>query len=309
MKGLRYIKQQDIDTTKWDDCIRRSSNGLIYAESVYLNHMADHWDGIVEGDYEAVMPVTWRRKLGIRYIYQPSFFQQGGIFSLQPVSPATTAAFLQFAAEKIKFAECTLNYQCGIPAGNTFFEISQRNNYILPLLYSYRTIYKQYPVYIQQRLKRLRKFPLQYEKSDDYASAIKLYQGLYQERLPSFSNKDYRQFEKLCTVYAGIDRLLVRNVTHTASGEILAVVLLLKDDHRLYNMASSILPEGKKLLANYFLYDQLIEEFAGSGLILDFEGSDIKGIAYFYSKFAKENQLYPFIRYNQLPAAVKLLKP
>jgi len=71
---LSYLPYKQIDKVKWDACIRHSMNRLIYAESVYLDHMAVNWDAIVLNDYEAVMPLPWKKKLGIRYLYQPSFF-------------------------------------------------------------------------------------------------------------------------------------------------------------------------------------------------------------------------------------------
>jgi hypothetical protein len=48
---------------------------------------------------------------------------------------------------------------------------------------------------------------------------------------------------------------------------------------------NSTLPEGKKKEANYFLLSRLWMEFEGSGMIFDFEGSDIPGVKEFYKKF------------------------
>ncbi|HRF27551.1 MAG TPA: hypothetical protein PKW54_09435, partial [Ferruginibacter sp.] len=77
----------------------------------------------------------------------------------------------------------------------------------------------------------------------------------------------------------------------------------------LYNMISCIWPEGKKKGANYFLFDQVIREFSGNPLSLDFEGSDVPGIAYFYEKFSDKKEIYPFIRLNRLPWPLRILKP
>ena len=56
------------------------TNGFIYGYSFYLDHMAKHWDALVSGDYEAVMPLTWNRKYGIYYLYQPFLAAQLGVF-------------------------------------------------------------------------------------------------------------------------------------------------------------------------------------------------------------------------------------
>lgn len=306
--SLRYLSYQEIDKTKWDQCIRRSHNGLIYAESLYLDHIAAHWDGIVLNNYEAVMPLTWKKKLGIKYLYQPSFFQQGGIFSTEDISQDLIVKFLELAAEKFRFAEITLNFKNLPIPKDKLIKSSLRNNFILDLKDSYPELSTNHSTYIKQRLKKAYSFPLVYEKSTDYKFAIRLYKKLYQERLPSFTDKDYRNFEKLCAILSENKRVLIRQVSHAETNELLAVVLLLKDKKRLYNMASSLMPAGKKLLANYYLYNEIIREFAGTALVLDFEGSDVPGIAYFYNKFTSTNEPYPFIRYNRLPAPIRLLK-
>src|SRR5581483_2982387 len=77
---IEILPSHKIDHAKWNDCVRFSSNGLIYANTYYLDHIADNWHGIVMNDYECVMPVVWRKKFGIRYAYNVPFVQQLGWF-------------------------------------------------------------------------------------------------------------------------------------------------------------------------------------------------------------------------------------
>ena len=77
---IAYLTYQQINKSKWDDCINKSINKLIYAESFYLDTITENWDAIVLNDYEAVMPLIWKKKFGIKYLYQPAFLQQAGIF-------------------------------------------------------------------------------------------------------------------------------------------------------------------------------------------------------------------------------------
>ena len=306
--SIRYLAYKDIDKKKWDACIRESFNGLIYAEAVYLDHMSPGWDAIVLNDYEVVMPLTWRRKWNIKYLYQPAFIQQGGIFSKYKISPDLLNSFINEAFKEFRFAEITLNHEnTSIPRSKEL-KLTLRNNYILQLGSGYQTIFKKYNSYIRQRLNRLKKFSLQYVQSNDCAEAVKLYRKLYNGRMTSLSAKDYSQFEQLCAHYVKEGRVVIRKVFSVDGKELLALIMLLKDERRLYNMVSCILPQGKKLLANYFLYNELIREFAGVNVILDFEGSDIPGVSYFYNKFAGGNQQYPFLKFNRLPLPVRFLK-
>ena len=89
---IRYVPRHEIDTARWDACINRAANPLIYGFHFYLDHMAaGRWDALILGDYEAVMPLTWRRKYGIRYLYQPPYTQQTGIFSARKDEGSSTA--------------------------------------------------------------------------------------------------------------------------------------------------------------------------------------------------------------------------
>ncbi|MEP7165850.1 MAG: hypothetical protein ABI741_14205 [Ferruginibacter sp.] len=306
--SLTYLTYKEIDKDKWDDCIKNAVNGLIYAESAYLDAMSVNWDAIVLDDYAAVMPITWKKKLGIRYIYQPPFMQQGGIFYKDKLPVKTMRSFMDEASARFKFAEFTVNYLNLIDWKQAGLKETMRNNFVLKLGSGYKSIFEGYNTYIKQRLNRLKKFSLQYKHSTDHSGAIALYKELYGSRMLSLTDKDYQQFGKLCRAYLKKDRIIIRHVYNMDGEELLASVLLLKDDKRIYNIISCILPNGKKLLANYFLYNELIREFSGEDIILDFEGSDIPGVSYFYNKFSGNNQQYAFIKFNRLPLPIKLLK-
>ena len=109
--AIHYLRRREIDTTRWDHCIEASLSPLIYARSFYLDAMAaGQWDALVLDDYHAVMPLTWRSKFGIRYLYQPAFTQQTGIFSAAPFTTALIESFLREADRHFRFAEIYLNY-------------------------------------------------------------------------------------------------------------------------------------------------------------------------------------------------------
>src|SRR5580658_3606681 len=105
----------------------------------YLDAMAaGQWDALVLDDYRAVMPLTWRSKAAIRYLYQPAFTQQTGIFSPSPVGPALVEAFLRQLDLHFRFAEIYLNYT------NAHASLTPRTNYILPLDAPYEQLVGRY---------------------------------------------------------------------------------------------------------------------------------------------------------------------
>lgn len=292
---------------RWDAALAKSPNRLIYAESNYLQYLCDDWHALILNDYEAIMPLPIRKKWGIAYLYQPPFFQQGGIFT-NSLSASITQDFLEALAQEIRFAETTVHAGMLFPDTPTAFQIKPRKNYLLSLADPYEQIAARYPAYTHQRIRRAEKNDLTYTVSHQLHEVIQRYQQLYQERLPAFTDDAYIRFEKMCQCYDAQNRLYIREVYTKDQLELLASVILLKDDHRIYNLASSVTAAGKKKLANYYLFDQLIREFASSPMLLDFEGSDVPGIAYFYEKFASHAEQYYFLRLNKLPAPLKWIK-
>ena len=298
---ISYLAHKHIDKKKWDHCIRSASNCLIYSYSWYLDMMADNWDALIATDYEWVMPLTFRKKWGVKYLYQPAFTQQLGIFGKQAIDQNVVGSFVKEAEKKFSFAEIFLN------KGNRIAEGAKKDNFILNLHHSYEKLEAGFKEDLRRNLNRCKTFGLLYHPSEDYRQAINYYRREYSSRISQLEGRDYRRFTDLCGIAYENNMLLTRKVELPGSG-ILAIALLLQDSGRLYNIMSTTLPEGRRLEANHFLFEQLIREFANSDLILDFEGSDIAGIANFYKKFGAVSEPYFFVRFNNLPWPIKYFK-
>lgn len=294
---IRYVTHSDIDPAKWDACIKNAANSLLYGHSFYLNAIATRWDAMVLNDYEAVMPLVWRKKWGVRYLYQPAFTQQLGIFSVNPVSSDIAAQFLSAVKKTFQFAEIFINTECGEALPNC----------VLHLADSYQNIQKNYSNDLIKNLKVAEKQQLGYVKTYPAADAAAMYRHLYAARMPQVTDNDYTGFLNICRHCETGNMLFVRAVTG-ANDELLAIALFLKDENRIYNVMSSVTDNGRKQSANHWLFDQLIQEFAATGLMLDFEGSVIPGIKKFYENFGAQNQLYYFMRYNNLPLPLRWFK-
>lgn len=303
---VTFVPYHRIDKDKWDKCILGSSNSMVYALSVCLDTIAGKWDALVLGDYEAVMPITYKSKYAIKYLYQPSFLQQGGIFLTGTAGKDLVAVFIKALTGKYKFAEIALNYGNDVPVIKGI-KVVLRNNFILNLQNNYDTIRTNYSANLLQELRRLQKFKLVYQREGSIKEAVDLYRKLYAEKIPAVKPADFKNLITLLSHFNDSGNVVCRRVTD-GKGVLVALLVLINDGRRLYNIISCLLPEGKKLNANYFLYDSVIREFSQRPLYLDFEGSDNPGIKFFYKKFGVVNQPYPFLKFNNLPKAVRWLK-
>ena len=290
---IRFLNRAEIDSEKWDRCIQESSNGMIYARSFYLDTMAKNWSAFISGDYDLVMPLTWNRKFGFTYLYQPAFTAQLGIFCrFQAISVLEN--FINEIKIRYLFAEIHLNFE------NITLEYPLRANYVLDLGKSYLEIRKEYSTRMLDYLKKSEFNELSYQPSEAYSSAMTIFKTHYGNRLRHLRNRDYRNFENLCRLLSERKMIFAREV-RDKSGNLLCINIFFQDEKRIYNIMPVTLPSGKDLRAQFYLVDMLIKEFATQNMILDFEGSEIPGIAAFYMKFGSFNQPYPFLRFNRLP--------
>jgi hypothetical protein len=295
---VRLLSRAEIDTTQWDRCVAAAENGTIYARSWYLDCIAHHWSGIIIGEYEAVFPLPWNRKYGISYVYPPPFSQQLGLISADVQLETYLPDVLALAKKHFRFGEYLLNYRNN--GGK------DKNNFILHLV-GHAEMKKNYSSALRYDLRKAESSKVNYQETKDPTELIALYRRLYGDKLANVTSDTYRSLKELCSKAAERGQLVIREM-RTNEGALSGGLICMKDDRRLYLILSAVKEEGRRNKCNHLVTDRLIQEFAGTGLILDFEGSDIEGIAHFYKSFGAINQPYSFIKWNQLPWPISLLK-
>lgn len=295
---IEIVPSYNIDKQKWDDCVKSSSNPLIYATSVYLDHMADNWDGFIVDDYSLVMPVPWRKKYRIKYCYHVPFVQQLGVFG-KNMKQDEVDAFVSKLQQTFKYGDYAFNYL------NQIKDTQQSNNYILLLSSKYEILKHFYLSHIEKNLHKAKNFSLQYAHAE-IDEAIEMFKKLYAVRIKHITQNDYNNFSALCKLKQKENNIVVRKIINT--NEILASVLLIKDERRYYNLIMSVTPMARQQSAGAYLYNELIKEFSHNGMMIDFEGSDIAGIEFFYKGFGAVNQPYYKMHLNNLDFPLRLFK-
>ncbi|MDQ3279425.1 MAG: GNAT family N-acetyltransferase [Bacteroidota bacterium] len=300
MLPIRYLRRKEIDNEAWNNCIREAANGLIYSYSYYLDAMADNWDGLVWGDYESVMPLPWRKKWGVSYLYQPFFSAQLGVFG-NTLSTAVVEGFLKAIPEKFHFWEISLNYKnlYTLPS----FSLHQRMNYVLPLHQPYETLFKTYRENIRRNIKKCGQYGGKVITEVAVEDIIKLVK--FQATNISYSG--FEAFTKLFHQLAQDGKTKTYGIV-SAKGDLLASAVFFFSHKRAYYILVGNHPNGRTLGASHALIDAFIRDHAGQDLLLDFEGSDIRNLAFFYSSFGAQEECYAAIRLNRLPWWLRWMK-
>ena len=303
--SIRYIPRAEIDIQKWDHCITHAGNGLIYAFSFYLDCMSRNWDALVMDDYNFVMPLTWNKKAGIYYLYQPAFTPMLGVFG-ESVNADITKKFIDSIPAKFRFIEINLNVSNDLSTiRNNSLESLLRKNYILPLNASYDEIYEQYNHNIKRNIKRSVSLGCTVQKSISLQQVIELAKDQL-SRITNLEKKDFENFQSLYHSLQSQQKAVTYGITH--NGHLLSAAAYFFSHNRAYYILVGNHPNGKTMGTSHYLVDRFIADHAGTDLVLDFEGSDISSLAFFYSSFGAKLERYPSLKLNRLPWYVKWIK-
>jgi len=300
---IKYLQHKEINKAKWDACITNAPNGLIYGYSFYLDCMARHWDALVLEDYEAVMPLTWNKKYGFYYLYQPAFTASLGVFG-KNLSKEIIDHFVGMLPSKFKLVEISLNSGNIIGDSKSFSLL--RSNYILHLNRSYEQLYKAYRDNHKRNITKAFQLGCRVGKEIAVDEIIQLNKEQLQH-VDGTKPEDYPNFKKL------YEFLINRGQAKTYAivdpkNKVLASAVFFFSHNRAYYIMVGNHPDGKTIGASHALIDAFIKDHAGQNLILDFEGSDIRNLAFFYSGFGATEEIYPALKINRLPFYMKWMK-
>ncbi len=298
VSSIQYLTRSQIDTKKWDRCISIAANGRIYAFSVYLDAMSANWDALVLNDYEAVMPLTWNRKYGIRYLYQPFLAAQLGVFGSNEVQ-----AFIKAIPGHFSYIDIYLNSaNTNAVNGNA---VLLRDNYVLNLNHPYEKLITAYRENIRRNIKKAKQSGCIVVKDFEVESVITLAAAQMQLHDKKVE-ENTRRFRQLYKVLKAENKATTYGIS--LHGEIIASCVFFFSHKRAYYILVGNHPNGKTIGASHALIDAFIADHAGQNLLLDFEGSDIRNLAFFYSSFGATQEIYPALKINRLPFYLKWLK-
>ena len=303
LSQIRYLPYEEIDKSKWDNRITTAGNGLIYAYSYYLDHMAERWDALILGDYEAVMPLPHKKKFGIRYLYQPFLTAQLGIFG-NDINREIVGSFLNSIPDYFKYGDIYLNHAnvYVIPGKDLYL----RSNYVLSLKEEYTILSSNYRENIRRNIKRSEDAGCKASKDFNVEQVIEL----ALEQMKTQKSESSRNVECFRGLYHNLQakKMATTYGISSSSGQLLASCVFFFSHNRGYYILVGNHPDGRTIGASHALIDSFIRNQAGKELVLDFEGSDLRNLAFFYSSFGAKEEKYAGLKWNKLPFYIRFFK-
>jgi hypothetical protein len=302
--NIRLIRHTDIDKTAWDNCIDKAVNGNIYGFSWYLDIVCGEWDALVDGDYETVFPLTYRKKFGFWYLFQPYFTQQLGVFSISHITPDIVDAFLSAIPGKYRLAEINLNAYN--KPDKTKWHVTGNLNHELDLIESYSIIKKNYSQNTSRNINRAMRNNIGISSNIKPEDIVTMFRQNKGKQFGHLKENDYRRFIRLAYECIMKNKAICYGA-YTAENTLCAGAIVVFSHRKAVFLFSATNEIARENGAMFLLIDHFIQDLAGNHLTLDFEGSNDPNLARFYKSFGSVRISYPALRFNKFPAPVKIL--
>lgn len=294
---IRRLKYHEIDFGKYEKCLLESEQYKYSAEKSYLDITSKkNWELLVYNDYEAIMPVPYIKKMGLKIVVNPKLCQQLGVFS-ESDSVEINDLFLKYFEKKYRIWYYAFNDK------NCFSkQLKLRKNFLI-LPDQYENVQKKYS---PKRKRKLRLDPEVLEESQisndvnfeeakafiennmvgadkksDLADFIRIFEAFYREGSLQF-----------CAFY--YQKKLINLIAMHVSSQ--SVTLL-----GTFNDKNFVKLSGASVLIDHTIKNHIETR------IFDFEGSEIPSVEEFFRGFRPELRPYSAIQNSKKKLVKKIL--
>ena len=299
---IQFVEHKNIDKFKWDNCIDNSVNNSILGYSWYLDVVFENWSALILNDYEAVFPLTIKSKFSINYLLHPIFMRCLAIYSKKKLTHKIVNDFIDLIPKNIKLINIYL--QENTPFNNTDFVTENRTFQLLKLSDAYDTIKSGYNKSVLKNIRKAEKSELEIIYNVAVNTIAKSYQNNIGKQVGHLDDFHFKKIEKLMSEALKNNKGITIGIQNNTN-QLLASGFFMKTANAIYFSFGSANAEGKASGAMYLMLDDIIKTYAQQVEKLDFDGSDIEGIANFNRNFGAKDYVYLQIKKNTLPSIVK----
>jgi len=278
-----HLRNKAIDFKRWDKCIEQSHNQLTYAFSWYLDSVSPEWEALVTENYEYVMPLPVKSRYKFPYLVQPVLTQQLGIFSKHAINESIVEEFIK----EIPY----FSYELNLNEQNFYGKALIYPNYVLQLDSSYEKLYSNFSKNTQRNVDKALKQNLIIQNTLDSQTFISFYFSVEKKYL----SPQQPILEKLIESGMAAKAIKIYGV-YNAHQVLIAALCLIHTGNRLTYLVPVSSPYGKDVYAMFFLINHLILENCGKNRVIDFEGSQIEGVARLYKGFGAKYHPYYILK-------------
>lgn len=293
---IRKVHRSEIAIEKYTQCLNESCQNSDFVQVDFLDLVTDkNWFLLVYKDYQAVMPIFFTRKWGIKIILMPMYSLYFGIFS--KIDDAEINQL--FLDELLKMA---VVYYAFNPENKFRNPVSERVSYRIPSQ-NYENVHKGYSKSRKRNVKMAaRERPL---LSITESSSPKDWNSfLLQHGKNSFSKAGKKRYLDLAQTLFDAEKCHTITISYNDVPQSFALFLKGKSTWYLSLFVNNSNLTNKSIPS--ILIDQILHKQCEK-VNFDFFGSSIPKVADFNERFGAKRYSYPVIQQGSKQIVRKLL--
>jgi hypothetical protein len=288
---IRFLKHNQIDFQKWDNCLSKCINNNIYAQSWFLNIVCDKWHALVLDDYQAVMPLNHKPKWGLLTIRQAIFSQQLGLFCQN--NKIDVDDFISAIPKKYLY----INFNLNTSNKSSVFSFKKNINHEIFLDSDKNKIFANYSKSVKKNISKAINNSVVFSNvADSVDEFCKHKKHLGKNYMNDKRNKIHFNLINYCLINK---KGKIFSVSY--QGINCCSVFVTFFNNRITLHSSYCNEIGKKNGAFFFLLNHIfnLEEF--NNFIFDFEGSNLDGVAKRNLGFGAKQTYYQSVKLSRIP--------
>lgn len=293
---IRRLKYHEIDFVKYAQCLENSEQRKYSATKHFLDTTsAMPWEILVYKDYEAVMPVPFVRKYGMKIVHNPKLCQQLGVFSAKD-DLDVNEAFLEYLEKNYMIRAYPFN-----DVNQLRTKIRIKKNFLLyPDTYE-----KVYAKYSPKRKRKLRLDEAVLKDSEIKTISFDKARAFIEANTIGLSKEDdLSEFMRIFESFYNLGYL--KFTAFYYQQKIINVIATYSDCNMVALLGNFNDKNYVKLSGASVLIDYLIKENIETH-IFDFEGGELPNIEEFFRGFRPELRPYGIIENSKINLFKKLV--
>lgn len=293
--SVRVVRFSELTASEKQRIDVLTKDASIYVQLEYCNALTQGQFFIfVYGDFESFIYIPYRKKYGIVYAYRPVFYQQCVLVG----NEKHYAALMDAVQRRIKYGDISLD---------RFKTNTTRTNYQLNLNAPYETLRANFSTNHKRNCNKAK-----YLRIEKVATPEALIRLFVHEKEAVFSPSHLTEIKNAIHALSKAEPMQTK-LSHFVAFDgdtAVAATLFITHNQRLYYLLGASLKNDPNYSSKglFALFNHLIQHHAQTPTTLDFEGSDIPGIARFFKGFGAVKTHYFTLKWNKLPFPLNKLK-
>lgn len=289
---IKKLNYKEIDFSLYRKCLDQSLQKNRYAKKEVLDLLSESWELLVYGNYEFVMPIPIKKKIGFRIVIMPLFCQQLGIFGPEH-NEEIEILFLEFLQKNYRVYSYAFNFHNLVTQN-----LGKKKNYFIEET-EYQLLRKNYFKGRKSTVKTAQYLTFKELKSTDFLDFIKNnFKGLDKKG-------DVNQFFRYMNFLESENKL--RLFGSYKENELTNMAIIIDDENRFSLLGLINDDQYKSDNGASFLIDRILKENIHEKSF-DFMGGSIRGIEVFFKSFGAILQEYPILVNSKKDLLKKIYK-